>query len=76
MIDKNRDQHCLVDGAATAFVDGVLLPELEPTLRRAIQQDFPEHQAEGFICLAHLLPYRLARINAMRLADQQINRQM
>lgn len=76
MIDKNRDQHCLVDGAATAFVDGVLLPELEPNLRRAIQQDFPEHQGDAFICLAHLLPYRLNRINAMRLADQQMNRQM
>lgn len=76
MTEKEREHHCLVDGAGTPFEAGVLLSELESNLQRAIQQDFPAQQTDGFICLAHLLPYRLARINAMRLADQQMNRQM
>lgn len=69
-------QHCLVDNETKEMVEGVLVSELETGLQHAILRDFPDQEADAFICLDHLLPYRLDRINTIRMENHKASRHM
>ena len=65
MSEFSNGLSCLVDGASKSITEGVLLQELDLDLQNAIYHDYPNSTKNDFICLDHLLKYRLAKIDKM-----------
>ncbi|GMA69448.1 membrane protein [Leuconostoc litchii] len=80
MVEIRKNLICLVDGEEREIIDGVLLQELDIELQNKIRHEFPNSSADSFICLDHLLKYRLEKIDKMllekRTASKHVNNKL